>query len=281
MIPNSSMTIRIMKSKRLVRLALVAWLAPLTSFADEADDKADAAELAKKLSNPVASLVSVPIQYNVDFGIGPADAERHTINIQPVIPFSLNDDWNLITRTIMPVIHAESPVPGGDDKSGLGDIVQSFFLSPKAPTSGGSIWGAGPVFLYPTATEEALGAEKFGLGPTAVLLKQEKGWTYGLLANHLWSVAGDGNRADVNATFLQPFASFTTKTFTTLTLNTESTYDWENEQWIVPLNLQASQLLKLGKQPISIGIGGRYYAEGPSGGPEWGLRFSVQFLFPK
>lgn len=245
------------------------------------DEKAKAAELAKKLSNPVASLISVPIQNNWDFGIGSANAMRYTVNVQPVIPFSLSDDWNLITRTIMPIIYAESPVPGGSDKFGLGDINQSFFFSPKAPTRGGWIWGAGPVFLYPSATDDVLGAGKFCLGPTAVLLKQEKGWTYGMLANQIWSVAGPGSRADVNATFLQPFVSYTTKTFTTFAAQTESTYDWENHQWTVPLIAQASQLLKIGKQPVSFGLGAKYYAEGPKGGPDWGLRFTVTFLFPK
>lgn len=254
-----------------------------TLFAQEAatDEKAAAAELAKKLSNPVASLISVPIQNNWDFGIGPANAMRYTANVQPVIPFSISEDWNVITRTIVPIICAESPTIGSSDKSGLGDIVQSFFFAPKAPTSGGWIWGAGPVLLYPTATDDALGSEKFGLGPTAVLLKQEKGWTYGLLANHIWSVASESGRADVNATFLQPFVSFTTKKFTTFGVQTESTYDWENHQWTVPLVAQVSQLLKIGKQPVSFGLGAKYYAEGPKGGPDWGLRFTVTFLFPK
>jgi hypothetical protein len=241
----------------------------------------ETAELAKKLANPVASLISVPIQYNIDFGIGPADAERHTINIQPVIPFSISEEWNVITRTILPIVYAESPVPGGGSKAGLGDTVQSFFFSPKEPTSGGWIWGAGPVFLWPTSTDDALGTGKFGLGPTAVVLKQSGPWTYGALVNHLWSYAGQGNTPDVNATFLQPFVTYITTTYTTFTVNTESTYDWDNEQWIVPLNLQVSQLLKIGDQPISVGVGGRYYAEKPVGGPEWGLRFVVQFLFPK
>ena len=245
------------------------------------DEKAKAAELAKKLSNPVASLISVPIQNNWDFGIGPANAMRYTANIQPVIPFTISEDWNVIARTILPVIYAESPVSGGSDKSGLGDIVQSFFFSPKAPQSAGWIWGAGPVLLYPTATDDVLGFEKFGLGPTAVLLKQEKGWTYGVLANHLWSVAGAGSRADVNATFLQPFVSCTTKTYTTFGLNTESTYDWANHQWTVPLVANVSQLLKIGKQPVQFSLGAKYYAEKSDGGPDWGLRFAVTFLFPK
>lgn len=246
------------------------------------DEKDKAAELAMELQNPVASLISVPIQNNWDFGIGAADAMRYTANVQPVIPFSIGEDWNLITRTILPIVYAESPMKGGgDSKFGLGDTVQSLFFSPKAPTSGGWIWGAGPVFLWPTSTDDALGTGKVGAGPTALLLRQEKGWTYGALANHLWSFAGQGSTGDVNATFLQPFVSYTTKTFTTFGLNTESTYDWENDQWTVPLNLQVSQLLKLGNQPIQFTLGGRYYAGKPEGGPDWGLRFIVTFLFPK
>ena len=241
----------------------------------------EAAELAKKLQNPVASLISVPLQSNWDFGIGSANAMRYTLNVQPVIPFSLNAEWNLITRTIIPIIHAESPVAGGDSTSGLGDIVQSFFLSPSAPTSRGWIWGAGPVFLYPSATDDALGAEKWGAGPTAVFLRQDSGWTYGLLANHIWSFAGTDSRADLSATFLQPFVSYTTKTYTTFGLNTESTYDWENSQWTVPINLTVAQLLKIGGMPMQFQAGGRVYAERPDGGADWGLRFTVTFLFPK
>jgi len=197
----------------------------LSSFTASAQDEA---ALAKELQNPVANLISVPLQSNWDFGIGPANAMRYTLNVQPVIPFSLNSKWNLITRTIMPIIHAESPIEGGRDKSGLGDILQSFFLSPAAPVKGW-ILGGGPVFLYPSATENALGGEKWGAGPTAVVLRQDSGWTYGMLANHVWSFAGTNRRQDVSATFLQPFVSYTTKTYTTLGVNTESTYDWENQ----------------------------------------------------
>jgi hypothetical protein len=281
----------------LLHLALAGGLAfaATTLFSQEAatDEKAQTAELAKKLANPVASLISVPIQNNWDFGIGSANAMRYTANIQPVIPFSISEDWNLITRTILPVIYAESPMVGGSDKSGLGDSVQSFFFSPKAPI-GGWILAAGPVALWPTATDRALGSGKWGAGPTVLALQQSHGWTYGLLANHLWSYAdagryssssagdaSDGSGGQVNATFIQPFVSFTTKTFSTFGLNTESTYDWSHSQWTVPLNVTVSQLLKLGKQPVQFTLGAKYYAEGPQGGPDWGLRFAVTFLFPK
>lgn len=264
-------------------LALIAVMSAGPAMAAEApsgDAQANAAELAKKLQNPIANLISVPVQNNWDFGVGQANAMRFTANVQPVIPFSIGDNWNLITRTIMPVIHAESPMQGGASVTGFGDIVQSFFLSPKEPV-GGWIVGGGPVFLYPSASDNTLGGEKWGAGPTAVALKQDSGWTYGMLANHLFDFAGNASRSDVNATFMQPFVSYTTKTFTTVGVNTESTYDWELQRWTVPLNLTVQQLVKFGSQPVAFTVGGRYYAEKPDGGADWGLRFVVTLLFPK
>jgi hypothetical protein len=245
---------------------------------DEVQD--EQAELAKKLNNPVANLISVPIQNNWDFGIGPAHAMKYTANIQPVVPVTLNEDWNLIIRTILPVIYAESPIKGGPNHSGLGDTVQSFFLSPKEPV-GGWILGAGPVGLYPTATEVELGGGKWGAGPTIVALRQEHGFTYGILANQIWSFAGVQNRQDISAAFIQPFLTYTTKHYTTFSLNTESTYNWEQSEWTVPINVAVQQLVKIGQQPIAFQIGYRYYAQRPFGGPDWGLRFAVTFLFPK
>ena len=244
----------------------------------------DSAELAKKLSNPVASLISVPLQSNVDFKIGPDDdGWRYQLNVQPVIPISIGEDWNVISRTIMPLVYQNDIFPGAGDQFGLGDITQSLFFSPKAPSSfGGLIWGAGPVFLIPTATDDLLGSEKFGIGPTAVVLKQAGPWTIGILANHIWSVAGDDDRADISSTFLQPFVAYTTKDAWTFTLNTESSYDWKGEQWSVPINAQVSKLVRFGKQPVSIGAGVRYWAESPESGPEgFGGRLIIAFLFPK
>ena len=237
-------------------------------------------DLAQQLANPVSSLISVPFQSNWDFGIGPEDASRYTLNIQPVVPLSLDEDWNLIVRTIMPVIDAESSAAGVPDASGLGDIVQSFFFSPVDPVNGWIV-GAGPAFLYPSASDALLGSEQWGVGPTAVALKQDGPWTWGALVNHLSSFAGDEARADINATFLQPFVSYITPSKTTYTLNSESTYDWERDQWLVPLNAVVSQLVAIGDQPVQLSLGARYYAEGPDGGPEWGLRAAVTLLFPR
>jgi hypothetical protein len=244
-------------------------------------ESSDAAALAKKLANPVASLISVPLQFNYDEGFGPKDAYKLTLNIQPVIPVSLNDEWNLIVRTIVPVVYQDSPATGIDSSFGLGDTVQSLFFSPKAPTKGGWIWGVGPVFLWPTGTDDSLGSEKWGAGPTGLILRQEKGWTYGVLANHIWSYAGDGARNSVNATFVQPFLVYTFPTATGIGINTETTYDWSNEQWTVPINVFVNQVVKFGKQPVQFQVGPRYYAEAPDGGPEWGVRFAITFLFPR
>ncbi len=240
-------------------------------------------ELAKKLSNPVASLISVPIQANYDENIGPNEkGSVWRINVQPVIPFSLNSEWNLISRTIIPVIDQDDAPVVGMGESGLGDIVQSLFFSPKKPTAGGLIWGLGPVVLLPTASDDALGGEKWGGGPTAVLLKQEGPWTFGLLVNHIESFAGEDDRPDISASFMQPFVSYITKTKTTLGLNTESTYDWESNQWTVPVNLTVNQMLKVGSQIIQVGGGVRYWADSPENGPEgWGYRLQLTFLFPK
>jgi hypothetical protein len=269
-----------MRAKSIAIGTAVISLFALAARAQEAAPDAGE-ELAKKLANPVASLISVPFQYNYDENFGPdKQGEKSVLNIQPVWPFSLGDDWNLITRTIVPLID-QTDIPPGTDESGMGDILQSFFFSPKAPVNGWIV-AAGPVVLYPSASDEVLGGQKWGTGPTALALRQSGPWTLGFLANHVESFAGDGERAYISSTFLQPFMSYITKTKTTLGLNTESTYDWRTEQWSVPVNLTVAQLLKIGPQIIQVGVGARYWADSPDNGPEdWGGRASVTFLFPK
>jgi hypothetical protein len=247
-----------------------------------ADEAGSAQELAKKLSNPVASLISVPFQENLDFGGGPdGDGVKSTLNIQPVVPIALSKDWNLIVRTIVPVVFQDDITGPLGGQSGLGDITQSFFFSPRETGPGGIVWGVGPVVVYPSATDDLLGNKKWDAGVTGLVLKQAGKSTFGVLANQVWSVAGSDSRQDVSAMFLQPFYSYTTRTATTFGLNAEASYDWKGDQWVVPVNLTVSQLTKIGKQPVSIGGGFRYYAEKPAGGPDWGARLILTFLFPK
>jgi len=232
------------------------------------------------LSNPVASLISVPFQFNWDHDFGP-DREGHKsyLNIQPVVPAKLNSDWTLISRVIVPIVDQRIPFLGDGSQSGVGDITGEFFFSPTKPGPGGIIWGVGPAILIPTGTD-FISADKWALGPTAVVLKQESGWTYGALVNHLWSVGGSGSQ-NISNTFLQPFLSYTTKDAWTFGLNAESSYDWRAEQWTVPINATVSKLTRIGKQPLSLGVGARYYADSPSTGPHgWGARLIVTLLFP-
>ncbi len=241
------------------------------------------ADLAKKLSNPIANLISIPFQFNYNDKIGPLhEGKQSYLNIQPVIPIHLNPDWNVISRTILPIVNQNDIAPGSGHQFGLGDTLQSLFFSPVAPGPGGIIWGVGPALQFPTATDMKLGTGKYSAGPTGVVLWQTGGFTYGMLANHLWSYAGDSNRREVSSTFLQPFVSYTTKDAWTFSLNTESTYNWVTDKWSVPINGTIAKLVRVGKLPVQIGGGLRYWAASPAnaGPKDLGYRFFVTVLLP-
>ena len=263
--------------------ALVALALTLHDPAGAAARQTGDAALAQELSNPIADLVSFPVQMNYDRGYGPDDdGWRLTTNVQPVIPFNLNADWNVISRTIVPIIGQEDIFPGAGSQFGLGDVSQSLFFSPAQPTEGGLTWGVGPVVVLPTATSSKLGGEKWGAGPTGVALVQRGPWTVGALANHVWSFAGDSDRDDLDRSFVQPFAAYTTPTAWTFSLQSETAYDWRAEAWSAPVNAAVSKRTRIGGVPVSLQAGLGYWLEGPDAGPE-GLRarLAITVLLPR
>ncbi|WP_457596267.1 transporter [Hydrogenimonas sp.] len=258
----------------LLACAVLAW--------GGGDAKVDEAKLAKELANPIATLISLPFQLNydaVDDRKG-GEGERWTLNVQPVVPFSLSRDWNLISRTIVPFISARGLPAGSGWHSGVGDVVQSLFFSPSQATSGGWIWGVGPVVLIPSHSR--FSARSWGAGPTGVALKQDGPLTYGILANHIWDIDGEHR---IDQTFLQPFLTYTTPTALSATLMSESTCDWTadaGDRWTVPLQLTVTQVDRWGSQLVSYGAGVKYYASDIPGGPSgWGARLVLTLMFPK
>ena len=238
----------------------------------------NADELAKQTQNPIADLVSVPFQGNWDFGIGDRDATGALLNFQPVIPFPVNESTNVILRVIMPL--TSQPAPDGTRLNGVGDILTTAFFSPSKASP--VIWGVGPAILMPTATNNALGSEKFGLGPSVVVLTQPRNWTLGALFNQIWSTSGANDRADVNQMFLQPFANYNLGAGLAVGVTMEATANWNaNDTWIAPLLFSVSKVTRLGKQPVNILAAAGPAILGPDSASSWRFRLSATFLFPR
>jgi hypothetical protein len=231
----------------------------------------------------MADLISIPIQNNTNYKYGPLEKTQNITNIQPVIPFSLNEDWNLITRTIMPLINQPEFVPGQGSKFGLGDINLSLFVGPKEP--GEVIWGCGPVFMLPTATDDRLGSKKWGAGPAAVALTMQGPWVFGALAQNIWSFAGDSDRADVNQMLIQYFINYNLPHGWYLTSAPIITANWEadsDDRWTIPFGAGVGRLIFLGELPLNMQVGGYYNVKKPDNiGPRWTLRCQIQTLLPK
>jgi len=249
---------------------------------DEAPPANTTESLQKATQNPVANLISVPVQNNSNFGIGPYDRTQDVLNIQPVIPVKLNEKWNLITRIIQPIVWQPYPSANTGGEYGLGDMNPTFFLSPGKP--GKVIWGAGPAFVIPTATNDILGQGKFSIGPSFVALAQPGHWTVGALVNNVFSVAGSSHRPYINQMLLQYFINYNMKKGWYITIQPILTADWRASSgniWTVPFGGGVGRIMKLGFQPVN--ITGQFYGNAlyPSGASSWSMRLQIAFLFPK
>lgn len=285
---NGSLKTRRGRRTRLLALMVISFLLPLGVAAQSAAGQGaagqavapSASELAKQTQNPIASLISFPLEGNWDMGVGDREATSTLLNVQPVIPFSVSQNTNVVLRVITPLMSQPSTDADGSRISGLGDLLLSAFLSPAK--SGRLIWGIGPVVLLPTATHVTIGAEKFAVGPTAVVLTQPGNWTLGLLANQLWSTSGANDREDVNKTYLQPFMHYNLAGGLAVGASAEVAGNWEadDDTWSGPLLFSVSKVTVLGKRPVKL-LTAAGPTFGPDQGPDWRFRFAATFLFPR
>ena len=259
-----------MKASNMFRIFCATALLCLPALAGEK-------ELAKAAQNPVGDLISIPFQYNANFGVGPEDEVQSILNIQPVYPINLTEEWNWINRIIIPVIDQPSPV----DEFGLGDVQYQGFLTPAKPK--GLIWGVGPVFSFPTASEDLLGSEQWSAGAGIVLLKITGPWVVGGLANNIWSVDGEDDREDVNTLFAQYFINYNFPRFY-LVSAPAITANWKadsGEQWTIPFGGGLGKIIKIGKLPLNCQLAAYYNVEHPTDGAERQTRLQIQLMFPK
>jgi hypothetical protein len=273
----------------------VAQSEPDATPAEPEPAEAEGGNLAQQAQNPIANLISIPLQHNVNFNVGPLDQTQYVLNIQPVIPIELNDDLLLVSRIITPLIlqptvnvdtvetnGAVAPVlEQGSSVFGLGDITPSFFFVPQ--TDSNITWGVGPIFSLPTATDDVLGTDRWSAGPTGVVVITSGNWLYGVLANQLWSFAGNEDRPEVSQFLVQPFVNYNLPQGWTLSSAPAITANWnaaEDDKWTVPVGLTVSKLVVFGRQPVQLTFGGFYNVIRPNAGADWTLRFQTTLLFP-
>jgi len=240
-------------------------------------------DIAKLAQNPVADVISIPLQNNFNYNYGPHNGNQYVGNVQPVIPFSLTENWNVITRTIVPVIHQPRLAPDYGDTWGMGDIQFTTFLAPVKPT-GGIIWGVGPIVQFPSGTDNSTTAGKWAAGPSAVALRMDGPWVYGALVNYLSSFTGQEDRGAVSQWTVQPFMNYNLPDgwyLTTSPIMTANMMAEGSQQWTVPLGGGVGKIVHLGKLPLNVQLQGFYNVAHPDIGPEWSVRFTVQMMLPK
>jgi len=262
-----------------MKIRLLALLCAALVF--NAATAADDTELAKKTQNPVSDLISLPFQNNTDFDWGPEEGTRNTLNIQPVWPFAVSEDWNVITRTIVPVVSQPELFPGQGRETGLGDSTFTAFLSPSAASD--ITWGAGPVVLLPTSTDDRLGAGTWGLGGSVVILTMPGKWVVGSLLSQVWDVGGDADE-QVSLFTWQYFINYNLSNGWYLSSAPIMTANWEasgSDKWTVPVGGGGGKIIRIGKLPINASAQAFYNVAKPDNVGDWSLRLQLQFLFPK
>jgi hypothetical protein len=275
---------RLMMSRLDKRMLTTAALIVALIAIAPAHAEMSAEELAKLAQNPVGNLISVPFQNNTNLNFGPEKGTQNILNVQPVIPVSIDKDWNIITRTIVPVIWNPALGPDIDSRSGIGDTVFTAFLSPANP--GNWIWGAGPVVQIPTNSNAELGNRNWGLGPSVVVLHLDHGspWVYGALVNNIWSLTSDKQGGAYSNGLIQPFVNYNFEGGLYLTSVPILTVDWKAEssqQWTVPIGGGVGKIFHFGKLPVNTQISAYYNVVRPDSGANWQIRAQVQLMFPK
>ena len=279
MMPTSKPTQSVPAIIAIASMAMVAGFAPSLQAAGT-EEVSDAQAMAEEVANPLTDISYFPIRGNFDRDVGPLDGKLTTINLQPLTSFKLNENWNILSRTIVPYVFEDDVLAERSSKSGLGDITQSFFLSPKKTSEEAWSWGVGPIVSLPTATEDEFGVDHFAAGPTAVAVKETGPWTFGGLVSYAHSIDRDSGDPKVDAFFVQPFVDYTTDKALLIELTTESTFDGEEDEWSIPLELTANQFFEVGHVVMAVGGGPVYWVESPDSGPEgWGANVSVYFFW--